>query len=69
MEPAIAADKGLVGYGIALTLSLTQPFTPNPPQVDYGFVEPSREGGDGCGTLTARGNACAAFADGHPLIV
>ena len=22
--------------------------------VDYGFVEPSREGGDGCGTLTAR---------------
>ena len=37
--------------------------------VDYGFVEPSREGGDGCGTLTARGNACAAFADGHPLIV
>jgi hypothetical protein len=33
-------------------------------------VEHSGDGsGDGSGTLTARGSACAAFADGHPLIV
>jgi len=38
--------------------------------VDYGFVELSGDGsGDGDATLTARGSACAAFADGHPLIV
>jgi len=29
---------------------------------DYGFVEPD-------GALSARGRACAAFADGHPLII
>ena len=30
---------------------------------NMGFI------GDAEGTLTARGRACAAFADGHPLII
>ena len=30
---------------------------------DYGFIA------DNVGTLTARGRACAAFSDGHPLIL
>ena len=48
----------------------TLTLTPDPNQVDYGFVELSGDGsGDGDATLTARGSACAAFADGHPLIV
>ena len=52
------------------SLPLTLTPTPNPNQVDYGFVELSGDGsGDGDATLTARGSACAAFADGHPLIV
>ena len=34
-----------------------------PSQSDYGFLE------DAAGNLTPRGKACAAFADGHPLII